>query len=233
MRDALRRVSSPLLILAILAAGGCSSSSHDSPAPSAGGTETAESHANVNARSLAEVETFLSQRGLELVGAPVTEQSSGYSGYLAQFTDLTPASAYPKYCMILTGTPYSMGYQAARLRPKDCHEMLTTFMLKVGVGQLETLGLSIDPLSTQGRAVYDTLMVPITEFSHDSESFIPADLRAEMQGIVDGMRDAGYPDVTYDDVLILNQGVDSTYYLMSAALGTTPSRTNNAKALKA
>lgn len=233
MQDVLRRLCAPFLILAILVTGGCSSSSHDSPAPSAGIKKAAQGNAGVDARTLAEVEGFLSERGLTLVGGPVTEASSGYSGYLARFTDLTLASAYPKYCMILTGTPYSMGYQAARLRPEACYEMLTTFMLKVGVGQLETLGLTIDPLSTQGRAVYDTLMEPITEFSHDTEAFIPADLRAEMQGIVDGMHDAGYPDVTYDDVLILNQGVDSTYYLMAAALGTTPSRTNNARALKA
>jgi len=162
MYDVLGRLCAPFLILAILVAGGCSSSSHDNPAPPAGIKKAAQSNADINAISPAEIEAFLSDRGLTLVGGPVTEASSGYSGYLARFTNLTLASAYPKYCMILTGTPYSMGYQAARLRPEACYEMLTTFMLKVGVGQLEVLGLTIDPFSAQGRAIYDTLMEPIT-----------------------------------------------------------------------
>ena len=177
-----------------------------------------------------QLEEVLALQGLTLVDAV---EVGGHTGYLAQFSPPQGLVSSPKYCLILTGTPYSMGYQACYLRPEAAHGMLTDFMRRVGVGQLNMLGIGIDPDSEEGYLVFDQLYPVILDFCHDVEAYIPQGLREEMQGVVDGMHSRGYLDVTYDDVLVLNQGVDSTYYFLGAMLGKTLNPDDNRKALSA
>ena len=62
-----------------------------------------------------------------------------------------------------------------------------------------------------------------------------------MQGFAEGMNAAGYekcgPEyadspINYDHLLALNQAIDSTFYLLEAALGYVPETEQNKKIIK-
>ncbi|HNY65484.1 MAG TPA: carcinine hydrolase/isopenicillin-N N-acyltransferase family protein [Deltaproteobacteria bacterium] len=228
-----KSVVSCIVPVVFLVMAGCSSS-HDSGSQGTGGEGSLLPLTGPLAKGHTpeDVKAFLSSRGLALEES-VTEESSGYTGYRARFCSLKKTPGIPKYCLVLTGTPYSMGYQAARLRPGHTYEMLTRFMRIIGLEQLKQIGIAVDPFSAKGQKVYDLLYSILRDECRASERFIPEDLRCEMQGVVDGMHDAGYPDVTYDDVLVLNQGVDSTYYLLLSLVGVTQDRECSKKAVEA
>lgn len=204
---------------------GCSSSSDDNIIPATGtstGSGTGSEEVQVTA------EEFLASQGLEIVDSVTID---GDTGYLAEYRGKVSTHedgngepiTHPKYCLVLTGKPSSMGYQTGWLRAEAAHAMLTRFLRVVGISQLNTFGISVDINSPEGEKIFDLLYDEIKTYGQESEKYIPGYLKEEMHGLVDGLNArGGYDDVSYEDVLALNQGVDSTYFLMSALLNKVP-----------
>jgi len=147
-------------------------------------------------------------------------------GYLTEFQDLKNSSIQPKYCLVLTGKPYSLGYQASYLLPSQAHQMLSRYMKIVGLAQLQMLGLKVDPDSPEGEYIYELLYDTLLEIARKSEEGIPKYIREEFRGVSAGLAAAGIDSVSYDDVMLLNQGIDSTYYYIWALSGKIPSPEN-------
>jgi hypothetical protein len=113
-----------------------------------------------------------------------------------------------KILLHLEGSAYEMGYQhgyllADRLDWVLSDEFYVTMaleLLEIGLDDLEEVLAS--PLL---RVFLEFLM----EMCRNNETFIPAEFRQEMEGIVDGAREAGYGGVTLDRVLMNNLGFDA------------------------
>ncbi len=127
-----------------------------------------------------------------------------------------------KKCMILTGKPYNIGYQAATLMPEQAYAMCSTFMRRTALGQLSLLGIDLSEENAVSNKVYEILYAACTDMANVAEPDIPEYLREEMHGFADGMSAAGHPDVDYNKVLILNQAVDAVYFLLAAVSGHVP-----------
>ncbi|MDY6861467.1 MAG: carcinine hydrolase/isopenicillin-N N-acyltransferase family protein [Thermodesulfobacteriota bacterium] len=161
-------------------------------------------------------EDFLESQGLTLINKV---DVNGDWGYLAEFKNLNNPSTVPKYCLVLTGAPYNMGYQASSLMPWQANKMLTEFMLVIGLEQLGYLGIDLDPYSPEGQKAFGIIYELIIEFAEEAESVIPDYIKEEFRGIVDGLNAAGYKDVTFNDVMLLNQGIDATYFFLMSVAG--------------
>jgi hypothetical protein len=169
--------------------------------------------------SVDEIKKAMHQQGIEFVSEVTYD---GHTGILGRYTGLKRRSINPKYCLVLTGTPFSMGYQAGTLMPHDAHEMLTAFIKQAGLAQLEMFGITLKAGDPVTEALWLWMREMITIIVQDAEPKVPAYIRAEMRGLIAGLKAAGYTDVEYIDALILNQGVDSFYYLLAALLGQLP-----------
>jgi hypothetical protein len=224
------------IILALIVLGGCSSSVDDN-------TITAESSDTAE-----DINTLLSSQGLVLDKVVEIDGDKGYLAiYPGKFTQGVNAEGkevgpIPKRCMILTGKPYSMGYQSAMLMPEEGYRMMTDFMKRLGLGEFKRIGLS--NLPTEGpesvesyRLLFETLVEVAGLIKND----VPVYLRLEMQGFADGMNAAGYmkcgPEyadrpINYDHLLALNQAIDGTFYLLGAALGYVPETDKNKEIIK-
>ncbi len=128
-----------------------------------------------------------------------------------------------KHLLYLEGTHYEMGFQQGYLCPERVRAMVHDYCNEI---LFEMLGLPfgsdrVGPLWSFVRAWLIDLVLA-------SDDAIPVWLREEMQGIAEGYRRAqsegrtsGYVPVTYQDVLLLNQGMDVisslTYHMLGAA----------------
>ncbi len=172
---------------------------------------------------------------------------NGDTGYLYKFTkdgkDLTDKNGNPKRCLVLSGAPHSLGYQAAYLLPGNAdtedgnqgtYEMLSAFIKKIGLEQFSTFGLNVPYGTPEGEAAWEKLFSLMDIYGKFAQQYIPDYMQQEMQGIVDGLhayaddnlqRDpelAKFKEIGFRHVLALNQGVDSTYYLLAALLHKVP-----------
>jgi len=195
---------------------GCSSGSDDDVFMGGGGSGEGEGIT---------VEDILASQGLTLVGEVTYD---GDTGYLAEYQDLAKAPKMPKYCLVLTGKPFNMGYQAGYLLPDRTHVMLTDFIRRIALNELlGMLGIDIDPDSDQAKDIFKTFYdEAVKNYSGRVEQYIPDYLKDEMEGLVQGVRDQGY-DVDYNQVLLLNQGVDSTYFFLASLFNKVPDDPND------
>ncbi len=156
---------------------------------------------------------------------------NGDTGFLAHYTGLNHPAALKKYCFVLRGSPYSQGYQAAALWPAATHEMLTLFMRRVALSEFESIGISPPPGSPAEDRLWQWIYSTALGYAKQTEPILPASLTDEFRGVADGVRAAGYTDVGYDDVLMLNQGLDGIFFILAELLGRVPDQKANAKAV--
>jgi hypothetical protein len=225
------------ILVFLLIITGCSSSGTDEQSVN---SEVSQSEESLN--------ELLASQGLELEKVVEINGDKGYlavypgkytKGVNAQGKEVGPI---PKRCVILTGKPYSMGYQSAALMPEDGFRMMTDFMKRVGLGEFKRIGLS--NLPTEGPESvesYAMLFDTLVDVAGLIEKQVPDYLRQEMQGFADGMNAAGYlncgPEyanrpINYQHLLALNQAIDGTFYLLGAALGYVPENAQNKEVIK-
>lgn len=146
--------------------------------------------------------------------------SYAYSG-LNDFTDRTYApdgigylgiNSDGKKLLHVEGSPYDMGYQHGYLCAEGVYRMASVeFWCGLIIHMLE-LPVTIDQLvqlvggEAGVRALVDLLYIPIEKSIKDGE--IPAEFIEEVNGIVDGANDAGYP-VDYKSVMMNNMAFDA------------------------
>ncbi len=228
------------LFLVMLGFTGCSTGDH------ASGTSGDDSPKKIdNLSDSATAEEFFDTQGLEI---KQTVTKDGWTGYLAEFkgkvskgfivdyeesTDynvvLEEHGPFSKKCMVLTGSPYALGYQAAILGHKEAYPMLTTYLKDLFVSELGSFGINVKPQHFE--EVFELIYECAHEFNKMTEPVIPQYLKDEMNGFADGMMDAGYPDIDYERVLTLNQAIDNTFYLISAVTGNVKVTDRNRKAV--
>ncbi|MFX0070479.1 MAG: C45 family autoproteolytic acyltransferase/hydrolase, partial [Candidatus Hermodarchaeota archaeon] len=144
-----------------------------------------------------------------------------------------------KYLMHLEGSPYEMGYQTGYLGPTSVSRLATQdwyrevvtglldgpeFILTWILGDImdynrlhDVVGSVVDDatlqqLSAQSGDDFDTLLNKLLALCEIlvavNSQYVPQDFLDEMQGVADGCTDAGY-SITYEDVLLLNLGMDA------------------------
>ena len=212
-----------LVIGTFLTVSGCGSSSDNN--------NNNASPANPNETNIALTDVMANQ-GLEMVKQM---EVGGDKGYLMKFTGKYSegvnskgklSSRFPKYCMVLTGSAYDMGYEAATLRPEQGYSMLTDYMKRVALRQFGMLGLNLPQEGKTADEVYNIMYDTILDIVALMEKDIPSNLRKEMQGFADGMQAAGYTTdpntgrkIDYTHILVMNEAVDTTYFFLAAVLG--------------
>ena len=211
-----------LVIGTFLTVSGCGSSSDNN---------NNASPANPDETNIALTDVMANQ-GLEMVKQM---EVGGDKGYLMKFTGKYSegvnskgklSSRFPKYCMVLTGSAYDMGYEAATLRPEQGYSMLTDYMKRVALRQFGMLGLNLPQEGKTADEVYNIMYDTILDIVALMEKDIPSNLRKEMQGFADGMQAAGYTTdpntgrkIDYTHILVMNEAVDTTYFFLAAVLG--------------
>ncbi len=212
-----------LLVIGIfLSFSGCASKSDDESVSSTG-SEQAE---------ITTLTDVMADQGLELLKEI---ELNGDKGYLMKYTGKysegvnskgQSSGQFPKYCMVLTGSAYNMGYQAAMLRPEQGYAMLTDYMKRVALTQFGMLGINLPTEGETADEVYNIMYDTILDIVGLMKKDIPLNLRKEMQGFADGMQAAGYTTdpntgrkISYTHLLVINEAVDSTYFFLAAVLG--------------
>jgi hypothetical protein len=144
-----------------------------------------------------------------------------------------------KYLLHMEGTPYEMGYQQGYLGPTSVSRLASQDWFKGVVMNLldapewileiimsdvmsynrltDEVGSVVDDatlqqLSAQSGDDLDTLLDKMFALcrilvDHNTQ-YVPQEFLDEIQGVADGCTDAGYP-VPYEDVLLLNMGMDA------------------------
>ncbi len=211
-----------LVIGTFLSVSGCASKSDDESVSSSG-SEQAE---------ITTLTDVMAGQGLELLKEI---EVNGDKGYLMKFTGKysegvnskgISSGQFPKYCMVLTGSAYNMGYQTATLRPEQGYSMLTDYMKKLALQQFGMLGLNLPQEGETADEIYNIMYDTILDIVALMEKDIPSNLRKEMKGFADGMQAAGYTTdpntgrkISYTHLLVINEAVDTTYFFLAAVLG--------------
>lgn len=147
----------------------------------------------------------LNQQGFEVVKQVII---NGDVGILAKLPG-TPK----KRCIVLTGKPYSLGYQMGNLLPIGTYNMA-----KVYTDNL----LEEYAYVKKGTPLFNTVKNMATALAKSAvteDDAIPYYLLEEMKGVADGANAANslYKQITADDVLVLNEGLDSLYSILFTA----------------
>ncbi len=113
----------------------------------------------------------------------------------------------------LKGSPYEMGYQQGVLLSEGVEKITHDYVAKLlfVMMSLDISGYDLGVLWTLIRKI-------LVELCLLNEKYIPEPYRLEMQGVADGAGD----NVTYEDVLLLNEAIDvlmSSVYFLAFTLG--------------
>jgi hypothetical protein len=197
-KSAASNVYSALMIVVTIFFTACSSSD-ENPTGSAGITSS-EMVSKPDAISAA-----LNQQGFEVVKQVII---NGDVGILAKL----PGSP-KKRCIVLTGKPYSLGYQMGNLLPVGTYNMTKIYT--------ENL-LEEYAYVKKGTALFNTVKNMATALAKSAvaeDDAIPDYLLEEMKGVADGANAANPSNkqITADDVLVLNEGLDSLYSILFTA----------------
>jgi hypothetical protein len=122
-------------------------------------------------------------------------------------TGLLAENMSGKKCFILKGKPYSMGYQMGALDPEGTYNMAVNYTDKILSDTLDS-----EPDSVLFKLAKNMALT----LAKDAVTVkaIPDYLLEEMQGVADGATKAGGKQVTFDDVLLLNEGYDALYSMV-------------------
>ncbi len=235
------------LILA-LGLGGCLSSDDDTlvmpsaqeKAPSESGDET----------STDTLESLLASQGLAFPqDRPGEITVCGHTGYLAQYSgkftggvygttsDSTESPEHPKYCLITTGSPYSMGFQTGYLMAEETAAIADQFIKYVIWDELKLLGIDLGKDSALYLGLVNLLLPLVEELClqdalsvrQDGSPLIPTELIEEMQGVAAGaterlaMEDltgSSYAgtEVNFSSILMVNQAIETLLSMLASAL---------------
>ena len=187
-----------IIVLILMVTGGCSSS--DENTTGANSIAPGESISKPDA-----IIAALNQQGFEVVKQVII---NGDVGILAKL----PGSPKKK-CIVLTGKPYSLGYQMGNLLPVGTYNMAKIYT--------ENL-LEEYAYVKKGTALFNTIKNMATALAKSAvaeDDAIPDYLLEEMKGVADGANAANPSNkqITADDVLVLNEGLDSLYSILFTA----------------
>ena len=113
----------------------------------------------------------------------------------------------------LKGSPYEMGYQQGILCSEGVEKMTHDFVDKL---LFAMIGLDIS--GSDVGIIWRVIREALVKMCLANEKYIPEPYRLEMQGVADGAGD----NVTYEDVLLLNDGMDvlmGGVYFLAFTLG--------------
>jgi hypothetical protein len=175
---------------------GCSTSDSTEP-PVATGLQ-AKTPDYPEESSTREIIKVLSDQGFTKIINEVTINSD--TGFLAE-------NISGKKCFVLKGKPYSMGYQMGALDPEGTYKMAVNYTDIILSDTLES-----EPDSSLYKLAKDMAVTLAKEAVTDKA--IPDYLLEEMQGMADGATKVGGKQVTFDDVLLLNEGYDALYSMV-------------------
>ena len=178
---------------------GCSTSESPEPPAQAGlPVSTPNYPATPEENGREEIIKLLSDQGFTKIIKEVTINSD--TGFLAE-------NMSGKKCFVLRGKPYSIGYQMGALDPEGAYKMAVDYTDKILSDTLES-----EPDSFLFKLAKDMAVTLAKESVTDKA--IPDYLLYEMQGVADGATKAGGKEVTFDDVLLLNEGYDALYSMV-------------------
>ncbi|MCD6570451.1 MAG: hypothetical protein J7L53_07085 [Deltaproteobacteria bacterium] len=211
----------------VLVLSGCSSSDDDyiPSATGSGNQATGENQGDDNGQDepLEGIEAVLASQGMTLVDQVTYD---GDTGYLAEYDGKSSqghnakgefVGPLPKYCLVLTGSPYNMGYQMGYLRPEATQKMATEFLEYILFSELELLGIDMSPDDPGAEALFKLIYKELLVVCTKTEPSIPDYLKREMSGVAQGAIDGGYP-TSYGDILIINQGIDALFSTLASIL---------------
>jgi hypothetical protein len=146
--------------------------------------------------------------GIEANGLTIIESvtAEGATGYLA-------VDGNGKKFLILQGSAEAMGYQMGYLMAEGVYRMTKEFT----GGVIKSLS-GIDPVKT--KILFDYIISEGLVSCKNALPSIPGYLQEEMAGVARGASDRGY-EVTFDDVLLLNEGIDALFAMIMT--GVLPS----------
>ncbi len=165
-----------------------------------GTNSIAPAESNIKADAIT---SALNQQGFEVVKQVVI---NGDVGVLAKL----PGSLDNKRCIVLTGKPYSLGYEMGKLLPNGTYNMV-----KVYTDNL----IEEYAYVKKGTVLFDMVKEMATSVAKSAvtkDGAIPDYLEEEMKGVADGANSANssFKQITADDVLVLNEGLDSLYSIL-------------------
>ncbi|HEY9161666.1 MAG TPA: carcinine hydrolase/isopenicillin-N N-acyltransferase family protein [Desulfomonilia bacterium] len=136
----------------------------------------------------------------------------------------------PKYCLVLSGTPYTMGYQEGFLRPEGTLAMTSTFLKEALFSQFGLLGISIDTTDPITDEIFAWFWKNLEKMvlaekartdraiagKRNDPSAIPPSVLEEVQGIADGatagLKAIGRTEkVTFNEVFAISEGIDALF----------------------
>lgn len=172
---------------------GCSNSHHDAD-------WTADSQTDQGEETSVSADQLLAAQGFQLISSVTTPD--GATGYLAQ-------NSKGKRCVVLQGSPYSLGYEMGYLLPEGTQTMTQTYTARLIE---EYVGVE------EGSTLYNTLYgmaLSLAKTALEDEQAIPDEYVQEMQGVVAGANAAARQEIiTFNDVLLLNEGLDTLYSML-------------------
>ncbi len=176
----------------ILSAAGCSSSDSGDD----GGTVASLSSSGVDYRSV------LDAQGYKVIDSITTGNDTGY---LAENT-------VGKRCIVLKGSAFNMGYQFGRLMPEATYRMTTEYPFNMVA---DFIGFSKE----SAPGLFDLIFKTANALCEDAvnDKSIPSYLVEEMKGMAAGATDGGF-DVKYEDVLLVNEGIDALYSIILSGI---------------
>ncbi len=213
-----------LSFIVLILAGCISSSSSNNNTNSSGDINNIPD--DVGSEQLTSIVDILADQGLTVVESATHD---GHTGYLAQYNDSWSKGTnnkgdtveHPgKYCMVLSGPAYSMGYQSAFLKPEAVRIMTTTFLREAVFAQFKSIGIEIASQGAFADALFDILYKNILKMCKDGASDIPAFITDEMEGITHGAAEAGQ-EVNYWEVFALSQGIDALFTFLGRIIFDT------------
>ena len=194
-KSLISNISTVLVLVFVFLFTACSSS-HDNSTET-GSTIPVESNEKAEA-----IIAALNQQGFQAVKQVVI---NGDVGILAKHSKWSE-----KRCIVLTGKPYSLGYQMGRLLPGGTYNMVKTYTDNL---------LEEYAYVKKGTTLFNTVKNMATSLAKAAvtkDEAIPDYLLEEMKGVADGANSANssFKQITADDVLVLNEGLDSLYSIL-------------------
>ncbi len=182
-----------IFLIALIA--GCSSTGSDS------GDSTGETAALSSAA--ADYQSILDAQGYKVIDSVTIGTDTGY---LAENAD-------GKRCIVLKGSSFNMGYQFGRLLPEATYKMTTEYPFNMVA---DFVGFSKESAPGLFYLIFKAANA-LCKGAVEVEKAVPPYLVEEMKGMAAGATDGGY-DVRYEDVLLVNEGIDALYSIILSGI---------------
>jgi hypothetical protein len=186
------RIFLAIAAILILCAAGCSSSDSGDNGGSASSLSS----------SVIDYQSVLDAQGYKIIDSVTTGDDTGY---LAE-------NKAGKKCVVLKGSAFNMGYQFGRLMPEATYRMTTEYPFNMVA---DFIGFSKESAPGLFDLIFKTANA-LCEGAVKDRS-IPSYLLEEMKGMAAGATDGGFK-VKYEDVLLVNEGIDALYSIILSGI---------------